>query len=292
MGPLTVSYRAAPDCRRARSQRAGGHFGEVLQGRLGPRGPIALMTLPSPEAARVVWRPAAGPLRPPRHPLGLLAAAGLRSGLAAARAPLRGGLLALETDMAPGAGCGASTATLLAAMRCAGPAAAAPGALAEARRLLRLEGAVDPLMLPAPGRWLWASRAARPLARLPRPPALWVVGGLSGPPRQTDPDDDRFADVSDLADAARRAARAGDARAFAATATASAARNQRFRPLPHFEAAARLAPRLGADGVVVAHTGAALGLLFAASDPGPRREAALALRDVGLLDVRRFRTPG
>ncbi|TMV63484.1 propanediol utilization protein, partial [Thioclava sp. BHET1] len=46
--------------------RATGHFGELLQGRLGPDGPLALVTLPCPPlAARVTRDPGAFALHQP-----------------------------------------------------------------------------------------------------------------------------------------------------------------------------------------------------------------------------------
>lgn len=47
--------------RTARQARVAGHFGELVQGRLGPDGPVALITLPCPAlTVQATWRPGPG----------------------------------------------------------------------------------------------------------------------------------------------------------------------------------------------------------------------------------------
>jgi uncharacterized protein involved in propanediol utilization len=270
-----------------------GHFGELVQGRLGPDGPVALITLPAPDL-RVTARLAPG------GPFALHCAGGerpLTPGQAAALfralgAPPRG-RLTLRSDTPAGGGAGSSTAALLAAA--AAIAAARGRPLPDPDRLARLcralEGATDPLMHPEPGRLLWASRQARALARLPPPPPLEIVGGFLGPGRRTDAGDDRFADVADLAAAWPAAAARGDAAALAALATESARRNAAVRAGPDPAPLVAAAARVGALGIVAAHTGSARGLIFAPGHGDPAAAAA-ALRALGLRGVRRFRLPG
>lgn len=262
-----------------------GHFGELLQGRLGPGGSVALVTLATPDpafAAAASWRPARGaPLSTAGSPLAGRAGAALQAGLRAAGRRGWGGRLEIRTAAPLGGGCGASTAALLAALRLAG-AGLAP--LREAALCLALEGAVDPLALAEPGGWLWASRAARPLLRLGRPPRFWVAGGFDGPPQRTDPATADFAEIDDLIGPLRAAFAAGDAAALAALSTLSARRHQARRPKPRFDAAAALAEERGALGLVAAHTGPALGLLFRADQA---REAAAAARALGALGLSR-----
>jgi uncharacterized protein involved in propanediol utilization len=266
-----------------------GHFGELLQGLLGPDGPVALVTLPAPPLEVMArWR---------RGPFGLQGAAGALLGRgrvaalwrAVAGGPPRG-RLRLAADMPPGGGAGSSTAALLAA---AGAFAAAAGrALPDPEALaalcLRLEGASDPLMHPDPGALLWAPRQARVLAPLPPLPALDVVGGFLGPGRRTDPADRRFADISDLAAAWGPAAARGDLPALGALATESARRDAAVRGGPGIAAVEAVGARHGALGVVAAHTGAARGLIFApgAGDPAA---AARELAELGLAGVLRYR---
>ncbi|TCP61651.1 threonine kinase [Rhodovulum bhavnagarense] len=269
----------------AHHTRVAGHFGELLQGRLGPDGPVALITLPCPAlAVRATWKPGPG--------LGLwqgarpvLSGTRLRQlfatlGLGRARGRLR-----LRADMPPGGGAGASTAALLATARCLSGGALSPEA--EAALCLSLEGATDPLMLARPERTLWAPRRAVALGSLPPLPAIDVVGGFAGAGRPTDPVDMRFADIDDLvADWRRTATRAG----FAALASESARRNHALRGGPDPAPVQAAGRRLGALGVVAAHTGAALGLIFAPGTVPP--DTGQTLRALGLFGVVRFRAGG
>ncbi len=251
--------------------RVAGHFGEWLQGRLGPGGPLVLVTVPC--AALAVD---AGPGGTPFLP------AAVRARFAAALGrPLP--RVALRAAMPPGGGAGASTAALLALARAAG-GPDRPEALA--RACLAAEGAVDPLMFPDADRLLWAPRAARVLRRLPPAPAVEVVGGFWGPPEATAPADLRFPDVADLVAAWAEAA---DAPARAALATESARRTDALRG-PAGDPMPGLAADLGALGRIRAHTGSARGLVFA---PGTVPDgAAAALAAAGLQGVLRFRTGG
>jgi uncharacterized protein involved in propanediol utilization len=145
-----------------------GHFGEWIQGRFGPEGPVVLVTLACP--ALCVRAPGDGPaldrLFPPRAVAGFATALGL-------------GPVAwpgLDCDMPMGAGAGASTACLVASARAMG-SRAAPEALA--RACLDVEGASDPLMYPVPDRMLWASRRRAPIRwmrNFPTLPIWWISG--------------------------------------------------------------------------------------------------------------------
>lgn len=283
---LRVRQARAAGPRAQVAGEATGHFGELLQGRLGPRGPVALVTLPCPlmrarARLRVQW---GAPL------LGgpILSRAAIR-----VWAPGLGGRLELDCAAPPGVGAGSSTLLGLAALRAAEAArvSARPGppltARAAAATLRALEGAVDPLMLPRPGDALWASRRAEILGVAPPGPSMTVVGGIAGPGRRTDPADDDFADVADLWTALRAARRAGDLAALGAIAAESARRNQARRPLPGFDDVAVLGEKLGAAGVAAAHTGSTLALLFAPRAPG-LEAAPKALRALGLAGVITF----
>ncbi|TDX31829.1 threonine kinase [Rhodovulum visakhapatnamense] len=272
--------RPGPACRSA---RVAGHFGEFLQGRLGPDGPVALVTVPCPALeVRAVWRPGqmAG-LWQGGRPV-------LAQGQVARLARLFGiapGRLRLFVGMPPGGGAGASTAALLAAIRCLAPIALSPDT--EAALCLALEGATDPLMQPVPEALLWAPRAARVLGRLAPGPGFEIVGGFAGPGRRTDPADTAFPDISDLVAAWRVTTdRAGRAQ----LATESARRCHALRGGPDPAPIWALGRDLGALGLVAAHTGPALGLLFAPGDAP--RQTETALRAAGLGRVLRFRTGG
>ncbi len=232
--------------------RIAGHFGELMQGRLGPDGPVVLITLPCPVLA-VEAQPA-----PLSDPHGLLPPARARALLAALGLP-DPGPYALNASMPRGGGAGASTAALVALARLAG-SGHPPADLA--RACVAVEGASDPLMFSAPERLLWASRRAESLSGLPALPAFEIVGGFYGPNQRTDPLDQDFADITDLIAPWANAASAGDLPALARLASQSADRNIARRG-PQNDPTAGLARELGALGHVIAHTGSARGLLFA-----------------------------
>jgi hypothetical protein len=256
-----------------------GHFGEWLQGRLGPGGPVALVTLACPVRgarasvapdAELVVAGGAGLLTPERCAR-FLAALGLPAA----------GRVRLRADLPPGGGAGMSTAALVALARAAGGAEAG---IAQACRAV--EGATDPLMLDAPDAVLWAPRRAQALRDLPPPPAAEIVGGFLGPPERTDPADTRFPDISDLVE---RWAAGGSLADRARLAAASAARTTALRG-PAGDPTPALAARLGAGGHARAHTGPARALIF---PPGAVPEGAEAtLRAAGFAHVLRFRTGG
>ncbi len=254
------------------------HFGELIQGRLGADGPVALVTLPCPALGLRAWaggrdrgvHDAGARLVAPDRLARLFAALGVSR-------PAR--RVILRASVAPGLGTGLSTAALIGAAQVAGWRGQ-PEALAAA--CLAAEGASDPLMFATPGRLLWASRQGRVLARRGPLPRLSVVGGIYGPPRRTDPQDDHFPDISDLAAAWQRAP---DAPTLAALARDSAVRTLALRG-PAGDPTADLARDLGALGWQIAHTGAARGLIFS---PGTvPRHAPAALREAGLRGILRF----
>ena len=260
--------------------RVPGHFGEWLEGRLGPGGPLVLITLPCPALAVTATRIGNGPfaLEQPDPPV---LTTDLAERFLLALGVFRVGRFQLSFDMPPGGGAGASTAALVSLARAAGSEA---DERSLARACLDAEGASDPLMLAEPDRRLWAPREARALRRLPPVPPCAIVGGFLGPPERTDPADLRFPDIADLV---ARWERASGLAAFAALAAASAERTTVLRG-PEGDPTPSLARSLGAMGHVRAHTGSARGLVFA---PGTvPAEAGDALREAGFASVLRFGT--
>lgn len=245
-----------------------GHLGEFVQGRLGPTGPIALLTLPCP-ALRLqgLWRPGSFGISQPGGAIVTPAqAAGLLRQL---RLPVQGHFT-LRAQMPLGGGAGSSTAALVAIARLAGhPKSGAP-ALAQASVLI--EGASDPLMFDAPAGLLWASRQARILQVLPPLPGMQVLGGFFGAVARTDPTDQDFPDIADLA--ARLPAAMRNAAALADLAAESARRSLQKRgssPDP----TADLARDFGALGYAIGHTGPARALLFAPGTVPAHAKSAL-----------------
>ncbi|MCU9849413.1 propanediol utilization protein [Defluviimonas sp. WL0024] len=269
----------------AAAVRVAGHFGEFLQGRIGPGGPVALVTLPCPVLA-VTARHVPGPGLAV-HGAGqmLLGPARARRLLTALRCRLNGRVM-LRATMPAGGGAGASTAALVALARLAG-ARSGPHDLA--RACVATEGASDPLMFDVPERLLWASRRAVVLDRLPPLPALDVVGGFYGPHRRTEARDMDFPDIADLIAPWRAAAEAGDGAAVAALAAESARRTLAMRG-PEGDPTEALARATGAAGFAIAHTGSARALLFRRGDMP--EDIAATLRRAGLRGNVRFEVGG
>ncbi len=263
--------------------RITGHFGEWLQGRLGPDGPVVLVTLSC--KALGVTAEARPSDRFSIDDGGLLGETRARTFLHEL-----GGLpliqVTLTADMPAGGGAGASTAGLLALAAVAGRT---PGEEALATACRRAEGAVDPLMIASPDTCLWASREARALRRFEPLPAFDVVGGFWGAPIRTDADDTLFPDIADLVPMWERAARDADRAALAGIASEAARRTTALRG-PEGDPTEDLAREIGALGFVRAHTGSARGLVFA---PG-QADASVAdrLSEAGFQGVVGFHTGG
>ena len=268
----------------ARAVALGGHLGEIVQGRLGPDGPVALLTLPCPGLRmHGFWRPGPFDLFQPGRPV--LSRRQVADLLEALDLPVTG-RFTLRAEMPLGGGAGSSTAALVAVARLAGHPPAAAQALA--RATIAVEGASDPLLFPAPGRLFWASREGRVLTRLPALPPFDVLGGFLGPAERTDPADTGFADISDLA-TARPGAMASVA-ALAALASESARRALAQRAgRPGDDPTEALAAELGALGHAIGHTGPARALIFAPGTIPPQGRAVL--RRAGFRQILSFR-PG
>ncbi|MGB7270782.1 MAG: propanediol utilization protein [Albidovulum sp.] len=264
---------------KAATVTVAGHFGELLQGRVGPTGVVALVTLPC-RALTVSARIATSAV--PHGPLSPARARILREELGLGDP----GPVQLSATMPRGGGAGASTAALVAYARLAGshhPAADL------ARACVAVEGASDPLMFANPDRLLWASRRAEVLQDLPKLPPFDVLGGFFGPNRRTNPADTGFADISDLIGPWVQAATCQDLPALAALASQSATRNLALRgPLP--DPTAQLARATNALGYAIAHTGSARGLLFAPGTIPP--DAAAHLARQGFRRIISFRAGG
>lgn len=232
--------------------RVQAHFGEWLQGLAGPAGDVALVTMACPPRGVVArWQAGPGFALEQNAPL-------LDQGRALRFVDLLGvaaqGHVRLTADLPPGGGAGMSTAALVALGRVFGvdETALAPACLA-------VEGASDPLMLPAPDAVLWASRRAVVLRDMPPPPKAAILGGFWGAMERTDPRDARFPVISDLIE---QWAIGPDLPAAARLASLSAQRTTGLRG-PAGDPTPALATRLGALGWARAHTGPARALIFA-----------------------------
>lgn len=279
---LRVDPRRAPQPAVA---EVTGHLGELAQGRLGPRGPVALVTLPCPPlSTRVGYAPARGALEA-AEPVSAKARAAARLTLAEIGAEGWGGQLSIERPAPPGLGLGSSTAETLGAVRAVARAFGLRLVRErEAALCVAAEGAIDPLMWEGPV--LFASREGRLLDRLPPLPPMRVAGGVAGPPSPTDPADTDFPDLSECLAGLAAALRAGDLAGVARAASRSAEANQARNPNPAWEGMRALAWRHGALGLAVSHTGPAVALILppeSTAVPSPDL-AALGLSQ--LLDYR------
>ena len=237
-----------------RQYRITGHIGELLQGRLGLDGPVALITLPCPELALEVSQHP-GPLELVQPQKAVISVTDMRRLLTLLDSPPQG-RFTFRAKMPVGAGAGASTAAILAVIKLVRPDL--PRSEAE-RICLAVEGASDPLLAQRPERVLWASRQARVLDQMPPLPRMRVIGGFFGQAQPTDPGDEHFPDISDLVTAWPEACQS--AADCARLASISASRTRALRREGAGDLAA-LAEASGALGFSIAHTGSAQCLLF------------------------------
>ena len=243
------------------TERIHGHFGELLQGRLGERGPVVLVTLPFPRPVVEVSRAVSNRDSP------LLRRAGE---VFASRFPGRQPSLRAQLFYPQGGGAGCSTAEALGAIRIlARERGISLSAEHESAMLLEVEGAVDPLAFPASPPLLWASREARVIETLPPLPYMRAIGGFDGGGTRTDPSDEQFPDISALLLRLKDALSRRDLRAIGAVASASTRLNAARNPKPRAAQIEALAKDSGALGIAVAHTGSASALLYAPSQIVP-----------------------
>ncbi|MEM9012015.1 MAG: propanediol utilization protein [Pseudomonadota bacterium] len=250
---------------KAAEARVACHLGELVQGRLGPSGPVALVTLPCPAlSVRAHFVPSERDGLHTEDPLARRVAEAAAHHL---DQPHLSGNLTVAAEAPMGGGAGVSTATGLATLRAiARSIGATLTAEEESALLLSIEGATDPLAFPATPPRLWAPREARTLEILPPLPAMTIVGGFDGPGQRTDPADTAFPDATELFAALRHGR---DPAAIAKAATASAVANQARNPKPHWAELNAIAAAEGALGIAVAHTGSAVALLFPPGHPPP-----------------------
>lgn len=238
-----------------RRARVHGHFGEWLQGRLGPNGPIVLVTMTCDVLYTEATFAPAATLRICHSGQAGVTQDRLIRLLSEGGRPASGDFH-VTGNIPPGVGAGSSTAGLVSLARAAGmdenDVAAA---------CLRVEKATDPLMLQDPDRVLWSSRSAKVCEHFKGPPKCEVVGGYLGDPIRTNADDTKFADISDLIGPWQDATDASDLAEIAGLASEAADRTTRLRG-PVGDPSAAVAKRLSALGYARAHTGSARAFIF------------------------------
>lgn len=185
----------------------------------------------------------------------------------------RGGRLTIISELAEGKGLASSTADLVATARAIADAEGRGIDAAEIEDLLRGIEPSDGVMYP--GSVAFYHREVRLLARLPALPPLTIVAADEGGQLDTVEFNrrDKPFTVADkreytrlLADLAEALARR-DHRGIGEIATRSALMNSVLRERPHLDLARSAAGRMGALGVVIAHSGTTTGILLADDDP-------------------------
>lgn len=262
--------------------RVFGHFGEWLQGRLGPDGPVVLVSMSCPEFwCEVQVKPSnAFEILQTRQVLSenrikeCLDHLGVTDPVA----------VSLSGSIPIGAGLGASTASLAALIKAVKPTWDENKVTSTC---LMIEGATDPLVFDQFDKILWASRKGQIVQNFSNPPKFEVIGGLWGDAETTDPHDDHFPDVYDLIPLWEKAACEKSLSITAALASESARRTTALRG-PFNDPSEAVTTELNALGFTRAHTGSARGFLFA-----PGKVPAIAmdhLRGHGYTHLTRFLT--
>ena len=278
--PSLAACRVALDARTGIGT-APGTFGELLQGAL-PAGTDFLVTFPITLRSRASFRfDPNGPLRVfPSHKTKSLR---LARALLEAHGAKGGGTLVIASELLVGKGLASSSADLVATARAVGSVLGADCSPAAIEAWLRPIEPTDGVM--HPGIVAFEHRAVRLRAALGTLPPTTVVAVDEGGLIDTVEFNRRgkhfsateTAQYEALLDTLSLAVAAGDLRTVGAVATRSAELNQRFAPKHNLAAMIATARRVGALGVVCAHSGTMLGLLLDAAEPGypARFDAAL-----------------
>jgi L-threonine kinase len=260
-----------------------GTFGELLQGVL-PDGRDFLVTFPIARWSTAVYRsdPRPGPVRviPDRKHKARRVAEHL---LAAFELP-GSGELRVDSCLPEGKGLASSSADLVATARAIGNALDLTVSPTMIEDLLRRIEPSDGVMYP--GVVAFHHREVRLRANLGSLPALTVVGLDEGDtvdtvafnliPKPFGTAERR--EYEALLSAMASAVAAGDAAQVGRVSTRSAEMNQKLRPKHTLDHVGRACRRFGGLGVVVAHSGTSIGILFADDSPDYPRQIAAARR--------------
>ncbi|GGU46654.1 GHMP family kinase ATP-binding protein [Streptomyces lavendofoliae] len=293
--PLTAPQtapQAAPRIARQAGPQAGpsptgtgsapGTFGELLQGATAHEQLDFLVTLPIDRGATAVFT--AGPERAgvsvfpahkhrARHLAELMLSEYGFGG---------GGHLHLRGELPEGKGLASSSADLTATARAVARALGLQAGPETVEHFLRRIEPTDGVMYP--GIVSYYHREVRLRERIGTLPPLTIVGVEEGGVVDTIEFNRRPKDFSraerleyeDLLARVTHAVRGGDLRAVGEVATRSAVMNERLRPKRLLRQMIAISRDVDALGVAVAHSGTALGVLIARSDPEYTRKASEA----------------
>ena len=252
--------------------RCFGTFGELLQGALPDGGREFLVTLPIARYSTASFTARRGSREIVVYPPEKEKSGRLAKELMGVLAPGSGGLLRVESELPDGKGCASSSADMVATARAV---EAACGASFSRSFLARAMAAIEPsdgVMYPGIVSFYHREGVLRKF--LGHLPPLTIVGLDEGGEVDTVEFNGRSkafgpahrAEYGDLLVGMERAVARGDLRALGEISTRSAVLNQRVLPKAHLNLMLEVRRRYGALGVVAAHSGTRLGLLFG---PGP-----------------------
>jgi L-threonine kinase len=250
-----------------------GTFGELLQGALPGSNLDFLVTLPIARGtlARFTLDQTTRSVR--TEPAGKRKAQRLAESMLRQRGLRVGGTLVVDSELPEGKGLASSSADLVATARAVGHCLGYCPDPSEISALLRPIEPSDGVMYD--GAVAFYHRQVRLLAELGELPPMTIVGIDEGGTVDTIGYNQtaRFCSRADkleygrLFDLAASAIKAQDVNTIGEVATRSAFLHQRRQPKRFLTQMSRIATRIGALGVVTAHSGTVLGLLLAERDP-------------------------
>lgn len=279
-----------------------GSCGELLQGVTAGQGRHFLVTLPISRGSVAVFQPGTDRDRVTVLPAHKTKSRAVAEAVLARSTTPRGGVLTVHGDLPEGKGLASSTADLVATARAVADAAGQRLSAGEIEAVLRDVEPSDGVMYP--GAVAFYHREVRLLAALgPLPPMTVVTGDEGGRVDTVAFDRNRPAvppatarEYSALLDTLTTAVARRDTATIGAVATRSARLSTPLRARPHLEDTIAAAERLGALGVVVAHSGTTTGILLDERDarlPAKIRAARrICSRFAVSVDVHRSWRPG
>ena len=252
--------------------RCFGTFGELLQGTLPDRGRGFQVTLPISRYSTASFTLSSGCREVRVHPPEKEKSRRLAEKLVRILAPGHGGTLCIRSELPTGKGCASSSADMVATARAVQSAlGAAVSRDFLAREMVSIEPS-DGVMYP--GIVSFYHREGRLRSFLGCLPPLTIIGLDEGGQVDTVEFNERLgssgrarrAEYEGLLTGMERAIVRGDLRTVGEISTRSAILNQGLLPKASLEPLLEMSRRYGALGVVAAHSGTHLGLLFG---PGP-----------------------
>ncbi|MET8309669.1 kinase [Micromonospora sp. NPDC005173] len=278
MRPGEVACTADPDVLPTATGRLGvgtafGTFGELLQGVLPDADRDFLVTFPMAQWATATFWPSSELARVRVFPQHKRKSARLAATMMELFGLPGGGVLELGGGLAEGKGYASSSADLVATARAVGDAFGRTLSERTIESLLRRIEPSDGVMYD--GIVAFHHREVRLRERIGVLPPLTVVAHDEGGavdtvrfnriPKPFDEADKR--EYARLLAALTAAVRAGDLPAVGEVTTRSAVLNGKLRPRRHFDVLHRLCREVDGYGLVIAHSGTALGVLLDRDDP-------------------------